>query len=48
MGLLYGVTTFDPLTILAGVVMIVTAALASAIPARRAATVDPAITLRAE
>lgn len=47
--LLYDVTTFDPATLIAvGVMMIVTAVVASALPARRAAGVDPVIALRAE
>jgi len=46
---LYGVTTSDPVT-LAGVtlVLVVTASVASWLPARRAAQVDPAEALRAE
>ena len=46
---LFGVETTDPLTY--GLVifsMLVVAALASAIPARRAATVDPAIAFRSD
>ena len=47
--LLYGVTTFDPGTLfIVGAAMILTAIIASAIPARRAAAVDPVIALRAE
>ncbi|MBX6332631.1 MAG: ABC transporter permease [Gemmatimonadaceae bacterium] len=47
--ILYGVGTRDPLTIVAGVVLIIAAALAASwIPARRAARVDPIETLRAE
>jgi putative ABC transport system permease protein len=47
--LLYGVTAFNPMTMGAAVVtMLVTAIIASGIPARRAAAVDPVIALRAE
>ena len=47
--LLYGVTTFDATTLIAvGIGMVVTAIVASAVPARRAAVVDPMIALRAE
>jgi predicted permease len=47
--LLYGVTTFDPATLVTvGIVMLATAVIASVIPARRAAAVDPVIALRAE
>ena len=47
--LLYGVTAFDPATLVeVGSAMIVTAIIASAIPARRAAAIDPVIALRAE
>jgi len=47
--LLYGVTAFDPMTMAAvGGAMILTAIIASALPARRAAAVDPVIALRAE
>ena len=46
---LYGVTTFDPLT-LAGAVLLtaVMVVLAAALPARRAATVEPMQALRTE
>ena len=46
---LYGVSPWDPLTaaVVAGVLLAVSA-LAALVPARRAATVDPAVTLRAE
>ncbi len=48
-GLLYGVTTFDPVGLaVAAVAMIGAAIIASALPARRAAVVDPAIALRAD
>jgi ABC-type antimicrobial peptide transport system permease subunit len=47
--LLYGVGASDPVALAAGVGAITAAALvASWIPARRAARVDPAVTLRAE
>ena len=47
--LLYGVSPRDPATLTAGVALLsVAAALACWIPARRAARVDPAVTLRAE
>jgi predicted permease len=47
--LLYGVTPSDPMTLSAATVaLVVTASLASWIPARRAAHVDPADALRAE
>jgi len=46
---LYGVTPEDPLTIVAvSVMLVVVALLASYIPARRAARVDPLVTLRCE
>ena len=48
-GLLFGLTPNDPLTItLATLVMIVIAALAGYLPARRAARVDPMVALRSE
>jgi putative ABC transport system permease protein len=48
-GFLYGVTTTDPLTLAtATAVLAATAALASWLPARRAACVDPTVALRAE
>jgi ABC-type antimicrobial peptide transport system permease subunit len=47
--LLYGVTPSDPVTLAATtLVLVATASLASWIPARRAARVDPAEALRAE
>ena len=46
---LYGVTTTDPLTLVgATLALAATASLASWIPARRAARIDPADALRAE
>lgn len=48
-GVLYGGSTLDPMTfLLVPVVLIAVAALATFAPARRAAMVDPAITLRAD
>jgi ABC-type lipoprotein release transport system permease subunit len=47
--LLYGLTPNDPLTIAAAtILLVVAAALASLIPARRAAMVDPIVALRYE
>jgi ABC-type antimicrobial peptide transport system permease subunit len=47
--LLFGVGTLDPLTYLGALVVILAAAaLASYVPARRAALIDPVETLRAE
>jgi predicted lysophospholipase L1 biosynthesis ABC-type transport system permease subunit len=47
--LLYGVTTFDPFTLTAAVLLTaVMVALAAALPARRAATVEPMQALRTE
>jgi ABC-type antimicrobial peptide transport system permease subunit len=48
-GMLYGVAPYDPIT-LAGVVVVLfcVSALGSWLPARRAAGVDPAVTLRAD
>jgi len=46
---LYGVSTFDPVTLAAAVALtVVMVALASALPARRAATVEPMQALRTE
>jgi ABC-type antimicrobial peptide transport system permease subunit len=47
--LLYGVATFDPITLAAAVILTtVMVALAAALPARRAATVEPMQALRTE
>jgi ABC-type antimicrobial peptide transport system permease subunit len=47
--LLFGVGSLDPLTYAGALVLILAAAaLASYVPARRAATIDPVETLRAE
>ena len=47
--MLYGVTPADPWTFSAVTILLAAvAALAACIPARRAATLDPAITLRQE
>ncbi|HEY7568230.1 MAG TPA: ADOP family duplicated permease [Gemmatimonadaceae bacterium] len=47
--MLFGVSPSDPLTIVAAIgVLLIVAALAALVPARRAAAVDPAITLRTE
>jgi len=47
--LLYGVSRFDPITYLSVIVLLASAsAIASWVPAWRAAQVDPSITLRAE
>ena len=46
---LYGVTTFDPITLTVAVLLTaVMVALAAAVPARRAATVEPTQALRTE
>jgi predicted permease len=47
--LVYGVTALDPLTYaLAGAALVAGAVLASVVPARRAASVDPMVTLRSD
>jgi ABC-type antimicrobial peptide transport system permease subunit len=47
--LLYGVTARDPLVFAqAALVLLVSAAIAAILPARRAASIDPARALRAE
>jgi ABC-type antimicrobial peptide transport system permease subunit len=47
--LLFGVTALDPLTYgVVSALLLIVAAVASYIPARRAASVDPALVLRAE
>lgn len=46
--LVYGVVSRDAISLSAAVVVVLVAALASAIPARRAARVDPAATLLTE
>ena len=48
-GILFGVSTMDPLTLVFAVVVLMSVAgLASALPARRAASVDPIVALRHE
>jgi len=48
-GFLFGVTTYDPVTLAAVVVVLFAAALVAAVPpARRAAGIDPIVALRAE
>jgi putative ABC transport system permease protein len=47
--LLYGISALDPVSYLSGtVVLLAVAAIACGIPARRAAAIDPAVTLRSE
>ena len=47
--LLYGVAPLDPITYLAGtLLLLLVAAIACGVPARRAASIDPAVTLRTE
>jgi putative ABC transport system permease protein len=46
---LYGVSSFDPLSLLAGTLLVaVVALLSAALPARRAASVEPMRALRTE
>jgi ABC-type antimicrobial peptide transport system permease subunit len=45
---LYNVQTRDPYLMLAATILVLVALLASAIPARRAASIDPAVILRAD
>jgi putative ABC transport system permease protein len=48
-GMVFGVSTFDPLTLIASAVLLVAIAVgACMVPARRAAKVDPVVTLAAE
>jgi ABC-type antimicrobial peptide transport system permease subunit len=48
-GMVFGVSTFDPVTLIGSAVLLVLIALgACLVPARRAAAVDPIITLAAE
>jgi ABC-type antimicrobial peptide transport system permease subunit len=48
-GLLFGVSPFDPLTLIGGIALLIaTAAAACLIPAYRATRVDPASSLRME
>jgi putative ABC transport system permease protein len=48
-GLVFGIGRFDPASLLVtAVVLLLTAAVASYVPARRAAAVNPAVTLREE
>jgi ABC-type lipoprotein release transport system permease subunit len=48
MALLFGVSAVDPLTYVAAAGPLAAAALASYVPARRAARVDPSVALRRE
>jgi ABC-type antimicrobial peptide transport system permease subunit len=48
-GMVFGVSTFDPLTVLGSAVLLVAIAVGACVmPARRAARVDPVVTLAAE
>jgi putative ABC transport system permease protein len=48
-GMVFGVSTFDPLTVLMSAILLVAIAIgACVVPARRAARVDPVVTLTAE
>jgi putative ABC transport system permease protein len=48
-GMVFGVSTFDPLTLIASAALLVAIAVgACLVPARRAAKVDPVVTLAAE
>lgn len=46
---LYGVSRFDPLAVMGGLAfLLIAVTIAARLPARRAASIDPALTLRAE
>jgi ABC-type antimicrobial peptide transport system permease subunit len=48
-GMVFGVSTFDPFTLLASAIVLVAIAIgACVVPARRAARVDPIVTLTGE